>query len=102
MNGIPSYYKSDDLMLAALYDEGCKICGNKPFSQTLDYPADCFDSKTQKKEKLKKGLKIAGIVALAAGLAFAGVKGFSKIKQLLSKGATASAAASGAAATVSP
>lgn len=83
MHGIPSYYKADDLMLAALYDEGCKVCGNKPLSQTLDYPADCFDKKTQKKEKLKKGLKIGLIIAGAVGLVIAGVKGFSKIKNLL-------------------
>ena len=43
MQGIPSYYRADDLLLNALYDEGSRICGNRPYTKAPDFPADSFD-----------------------------------------------------------
>lgn len=57
-----SYYKADDLMINALYDEGCSICGNPQPKKTSDYPNDSFTPTESKKNKnIKTGLKIGGI-----------------------------------------
>ena len=76
MQGIPSYYGADDLMLTALYDEGLRICGKKPYSKTLDYPADSFHPSKPKttNEKVKQGLTIGGIVAGAGALIYGACK----------------------------
>ena len=79
MQGIPSYYGADDLMIMALYDEGCKVCGNKSMPKAFDYPNDSFHS-SSKKEKVKKGLTIGGIVAGAGLLIAKACKMFKKVK----------------------
>jgi len=58
---VPSYYGADDLLLQELYNEGCRICGKKPV-YTIPEKPDTFES-SNKKEKIKKGLKIGGITA---------------------------------------
>ena len=79
MLGVPSYYGADDLLLNALYDEGSKICGNKPMPKAFDYPADTFQP-SGKKEKIKKGLKIGGIIAGALALVAGACKLIKKFK----------------------
>jgi len=81
MQGIPSYYGADDLMLMSLYDEGCKICNNnKPLPKTADYPSDSFEKKSSVKEKVKKGLTLTGIVAGAGALLWGACKLVAKFK----------------------
>ena len=75
----PQYYGADDLLINALYDEGSQICGNKPMPKTSDYPSDSFEPST-KKEKIKKGLKIGGIIAGATALIVGAWKLFKKFK----------------------
>ena len=78
MQGIPSYYRADDLLLNALYDEGSRICGNRPYTKAPDFPADSFD-KSSKKDLVKKGLTIGGILT-AVGVAAACVWKFLRKK----------------------
>lgn len=61
LNMVPPYYGADDLLLQELYNEGCRICNNKPIYTTPEQ-ADTFES-ANKKSKVKKGLKIGGIAA---------------------------------------
>lgn len=79
MQGIPSYYGADDLLLNALYDKGCEICGTPPMPKAPEYPSDSFHSSTTK-EKVKKGLTIGGIVAGAAALIAGAAKLVKKFK----------------------
>lgn len=75
----PQCYGADDLLINALYDEGSKICGNKPMPKACDYPSDSFEPST-KKEKIKKGLKIGGILAGATALVAGAWKLIKKFK----------------------
>ena len=77
---VPSYYRADDLLLQALYDEGCKICHEHPDHKTHDYPNDSFHH-SDKKELLKKGLTIGSIIAGLGTLAYGAIKLLKKFKK---------------------
>ena len=47
MQGVPSYYGADDLLINALYDQGLNICGKPPMPKTPEYPADSFQPSTK-------------------------------------------------------
>ena len=53
MQGVPSYYGADDLLINALYDQGLNICGKPPMPKTPEYPADSFQPSTKKSSNLK-------------------------------------------------
>lgn len=80
MQGIPSYYGADDLLINALYDEGLNVCGKPPMPKAPEYPADSFEP-SDKKQTVKKALTIGGIltgIGLAAAGAWKLVKHFKK------------------------
>ena len=76
----PQCYGADDLLINALYDEGSKICGNNPMPKACDYPADSFEPTNSKKDKVKTGLKIGGILAGATALVAGAWKLIKKFK----------------------
>ena len=78
---VPSYYGADDLLINALYDEGCKICHEHQEHKTHDYPNDSFHH-SEKTEMVKKGLTIGGIVT---GLGILAYKGRNFITKLVKK-----------------
>ncbi len=74
---VPSYYGADDLLINALYDEGCKVCHEHQEHKTHDYPNDSFHH-SGKKEVIKKGVTIASVIG---GLAALGYGAFKLIKK---------------------
>ena len=70
MQGVPSYYGADDLLINALYDQGLNICGKPPMPKTPEYPADSFQPSTKKSSNLKKGLTIGGILTAIGSAAY--------------------------------
>lgn len=70
MQGIPSYYGADDLLINALYDEGLNICGKPPMPKTSEYPADSFEPSNKKNNNLKKGLIFGGILTAVGSAAY--------------------------------
>lgn len=70
MQGIPSYYGADDLLINALYDEGANICGQPVMPKTPEYPSDSFEPSNKKSSTVKKGLAIGGVLTAVGSLGY--------------------------------